>query len=530
MMKIISDESRRLTPVIIWLGCVLILAVTLRIVAWIHTPLVTPDGALYIFQAKAIFYDQWAALAGCAGSQALSPYPFLIAAVYNFCPDWIIAARAINFTFGVAAIIPLYLLLMRFFDYRICAVTVLFVAVSPHFVGAGVDVLKDPGAWFFASLALYFFLSGIEDDRKPLILFSGICFLLGIWARVEIVVLVLVSLGYLIWKSRSVWKTLIFTLPFFVALALVLILAMTGFLNSSGADLSRVDEVLGELRNLQSKYVALETELKNMEAGIDGQAHQALKLFIPEARQAMWLVALGILMNKVFESFLYVFALPFLLGFAQIKRIKNDPRLIYFFLLAMFSLLTLYLFVLKEWVLEYRYVAFFTLSALVFAGVGLEAMVYRFKTRYSVKETLTIIILAVILVFSMLPKNLKPRDADKVVFKEIGEFIVQHEGSNQREIKVSGAIRNQRWVSLYANLNYKGAVCPEATDGNCWEMFAHQDNLIGKLKQRDIKYFLWTEKTWSAKEIDVAKYSRSLKILHVWEHPDTGKMILYEVI
>jgi len=135
-----------------------------------------------------------------------------------------------------------------------------------------------------------------------------------------------------------------------------------------------------------------------------------------------------------------------------------------------------------------------------------------------------------LMLLSSLPKNLAARDPDKIVFKEIGEFMVRHEAGNSRVISVSSPMEIQRWISFYANLNYQGAVCPEASEQTSWEMFAKQKTLVEQLKQRNIRYFLWTEKTWSGRRLDVAGHLDYLKKLGTWEHQDTGKMILYEVI
>ena len=81
-----------LTPAIIWFFIVLIIAVVLRCMAWSNTSVITPDGAAYIFQAKAIFYGQWHDIADCgAGFKSFPAYPFLIAAFYHVFPDWVIA-------------------------------------------------------------------------------------------------------------------------------------------------------------------------------------------------------------------------------------------------------------------------------------------------------------------------------------------------------------------------------------------------------------------------------------------------------
>ncbi|MBN1475020.1 MAG: hypothetical protein JW914_10415, partial [Syntrophaceae bacterium] len=91
-----------LTPEKISFLGVFVIAVALRVIAWSNTPVIAPDGVIYISQAKAIFYGQWAEIAKCSGLDLLSVYPFLIAVFYNIFSDWIIAGKAINFIFGVA--------------------------------------------------------------------------------------------------------------------------------------------------------------------------------------------------------------------------------------------------------------------------------------------------------------------------------------------------------------------------------------------------------------------------------------------
>lgn len=529
LIKKIRGGASRLTPAMIWFSCVFIIALVLRCVAWSHTSVIIPDGVLYIFQAKAIFYDQWSAITDCGGFKLVSVYPFLIAAVYNFFPDWVIVGTAINFVFGVATLIPLYLLLRQFFDYRISAVAALIIAVCPLFVGVSVSILRDPIYWFFSTLGLYLFTASINKDDKRLFLFlSSLCFLMATWTRIEAIVLFVISFIYLIWKERSLSKIIIFTSPVVAAIALASVIG--SLMNMSIYELQRVNDVVNGVLNSLSNYVALKNEIKELEKILNGHAQIMLKLFLPEARMNMWLIALGMLLNRVLETFLYILIIPLIIGLKNIKRIKKDPRLIYFLLLVVSALVVMYLSIIAKWILEYRYVVIFALPSIVFAGVGLETIVEWFNTRYNIKETILILILACVIILFPLPKNLCSGEFDKMVFREIGELIAKNEGGNSQEIIVSASKDTQRWISFYANLNYKGAICPEASEQTCWEIFAKQDSLLEQFKQRGIKYFLWTEKNWSAKNISITKYLNYMKELGRWEHPDTGKMILYKVL
>ena len=58
-------------------------------------------------------------------------------------------------SFGTAALIPLYLLLRRFFDTQISALCALVFGMLPVFVGSSVDMVREPVCWFFLILGLY---------------------------------------------------------------------------------------------------------------------------------------------------------------------------------------------------------------------------------------------------------------------------------------------------------------------------------------------------------------------------------------
>jgi len=68
--------------------------------------------------------------------------------------------------------------------------------------------------------------------------------------------------------------------------------------------------------------VVLSNELGVLEKSIDGQTQSILKFFLREAQMNIWLVALGMLINRLLEASLYVLIIPFMIGFAQLKKSK----------------------------------------------------------------------------------------------------------------------------------------------------------------------------------------------------------------
>ncbi len=523
-----NNWASRLTPEIISVLGVFLIAVALRLIAWSNTPVIAPDGVVYISQAKAIFYGQWAEIAKCSGLDRLSVYPFLIAAFYSVFSDWIIAGKAISFIFGVATIIPLYFLLRQFFDYKISALTTLIFAVNPFFVSTSVEILREPMYWFFTVLGFYFFTVCIKKENQLFLLLSSISFLLAAWTRIEGILFFAVSFFYLLFKNRNIRNTLIFISPAIIVFTLTFFIAY--FKDASMYDLHRGGEVLRRITDIFSRYLTISNYLKELAGGIDGSTDGTLKLFLVEARMNIWLIALGTLINRVLETFFYPLFIPVLIGFGKFRKIKEDTRIFYFMLLVIFSLLVLYFSVFYIWVLEPRYIALFILPSIIFAGFGLESIIKWSRRIFRVNKLLVIIALACIMVLSTFPKNSKYRHFDKIVYKEISEFIINKEGESRQAINVSASVATQRWISFYTNINYEGVMCHEPSFKNSWELFAEADSFIRQLKRRNIKYLLWTEKTWSNKDIDIMKHNKYLKELGRWRHYDTGEMILFEVM
>ena len=130
-----------------------------------------------------------------------------------------------------------------------------------------------------------------------------------------------------------------------------------------------------------------------------------------------------------------------------------------------------------------------------------------------------------------LPKNMQARREDKRVFKEIGDFIAIRE-NNHNDIRVATSRATQQWIAFYSNVNHKNAPCP-MLDRNSWEYFPNDyESFIGVMKERGIKYLLWVERHWTPDKFDITneKANRAMIQLGYWGHPDTGRMILFEMI
>jgi len=503
---------------------VFLLGFGLRLYACMNTPIVNPDGVHYIHQARTIYYGEWKNIAHCSVGY-VSNYPFFVTGAYTIFHDWIVAARSISFIFGFATLIPLYFLLKRFFDDNISGLCTLIFALIPVFVGRSGDVLRGPVYWFFLMLGLYLFIGQIDNKSRIYLVFSALSFLMATWARIEAILFIIVSCFYIVFaqKENKLERLAIFVSP----LVAIILIWISGVLiyDVSAKDFYRTHEVLYKFTGTIDKYQELETSLRELAAR---HRDSIVGEFLPKARNLVWLVALGTVVRYVVATFFYPFFLIFLIGLGGIgERMKNDRRVLYLAFLSISGLVLLYIHILHTWLISYRFLVIVILPSCIFAGFGLEKTLRFLRARFRLKESAALTVVCLLILVSGLPKNLKPRETDKAIFRQIGEMIAKREGNHRVIIVAAAPSTAQRWVSFYANLKYPGVFCARdsGTIGEDYNQF------VKHLRQNGLRYFLWEENRWPAEKIDFihTQYHQDFKELGRWRHPDTERIILFEV-
>jgi len=506
---------------------IILLGFAIRLFSFHYTYIINPDGVLYIHQARAIYYDLKDSILTCSMGY-LSNYSILIVLAYKIFGDWVVAAKSVSLFFGTITLIPVYFLLNRFFKKEITLIATLIFALIPVLVDKSVDVIRDPVYWFFSVLGLYLFVSQIEKRNYLYLMLSSLCFLMAAWARIEAILFVFVSFVCILFvrQDRKIQRTSIFAIP----VVLVLLLGMFGLMISDMCvdDLHRGYEI-------KTKFSAPVIEYNNLRQTLAELRNQPLdenlRAFLHKARNLVWLVGLGTLFRYAVRAYFYPFFLIFIIGLGGVwGKMKEDKRILYLASIAAFALLLLYVHVLQTWMMFNRFIAIFILPSFVLVGFGLERIIYFLRSRFNLKAHVALSIICFLSLAFALPENLEPRETDKLVFKRIGELIAEREGNSQ--VISIAAPHSIRWVSFYANVKYKGAPCPERNHDI--------ENIIGKnygefvqnLKRRGIRYVLWEEKHWP-KESSYLINSQNMKDfikLGAWSHPDTGSLILFEVI
>ncbi len=504
---------------------IILLGFFIRLYACMYTSIVNPDGALYIHQARAIYYGAWDQLTSC-GINYVSSYPLLIAAAYTLFHDWVTAARFISLLFGSLTILPAYLLLRRFYRFHVTLGGTLIFAVMPLFVGGSADVIKEPFAWFFALLGLFLFIRHLETNKEIHAVLSSLSYLIASWARPEIFLFFCISGLYLLFTGREqkLWRLLCYFSPL-AAVILAGTLAAK-FLGISLTHLYRIQEMLSRISAPFSIYRSLSTNLQSLisQAQID-----YLRLFLEQAQHLIWAVALATIVSYIVEAFFYPFFLFFLIGLSGLgARLRSDKRALYLALVAFSAIVLLYLHTLQSWFGTSRFMYLVILPSLVFISAGLEKTIGFIRERFKLSQALAVsIIFCFILVFG-LPNDLKPRETDKLVFKEMGEFIAKRENSS-KPIGIATSLNILRWVSFYANLHIPGAPCPQPYSDFAEITGKNYDEFVRNLKARGITYFIWEEKHWPPNAFDFMKKMNPehFQLLLTKYHRDTGKMLLF---
>lgn len=512
---------------------IFILGVVIRLFACQHTHIVNPDGVYYIHQAKAIYFGEWKSLTSCCLS-FVSSYPFFVAGAYALFEEWVVAARFVSLVFGSMTLIPLHLLCKRFFEKDINLLTLLVFAMLPVFVSGSAEVIRDPVCWFFLSLGLYFFIRSYEKNDWLFLLFSCLSFLMASWARIESFVFILVGCVCLLTvpEERRIRKAVAFALPLIGALLPILWAVI--FLDKPLVQTLRLHDIVDKLSAPVFAYEALRSGLEGlMEHPLDGVTPH----FLHKTRELVWLVALGTVVKYMIKAYFYLFFILFILGLESVwHRLREDYRILYLSFAAVSLFFVFYLHVIQTWMMFDRFWAIFMLPAIMVIGFGLQKAILMLTNRCHIKNAMAVSIVGLLILICALPKDLKSREEDKVVYKEIGELIAYREGID-REIRVLKSLHTPAWTSFYANLNYKGAACPR-TDFGMEPMpfdeavFKDYEVFIGFLKENSIPYFLWEEKAWPENGFDFMARKDPHDFLEIgaWRHPDSGRIILFEVL
>ncbi len=515
----------------------LILAISalgIRALAFQHTLMINVDGPIYIHQARVVYYGLWDALGTCGDIDYPTVFAILTAAAYSVIGDWSRSAMIVNLFFGTATIIPLYFFLERFVERKTAFLTAFIFAMLPLFVIQSVNVIRDPSYWFFSVLGLYFLSFDTQKRTLYFLIFSSLSFIVATTMRIEGLVFLIGGVIYtlIVFNDRKLQATLCLLVPIALALAGVIIGQHMIPWDNHGLYCYRADQITSIFTGLFENYQQIRSTLK---AFMDSLPAGSARGFVELSHTLVWFTAIGAILHCALEALMYIFFFLLLFGLSGLKsRMKSDNRLLPLLFTTLISLVVLYIYCLNIWSMENRRFIMVIIPATVFMGFGVEKLIRWLRARTGLSDSLIVIVLCVSVLAVTLPKNMNIQEADKLVYKDIGETIAHLDGS-PGEINLITLGDTWRWVDYYANLHVSGAPCPDkyvfwneidALAGKKYEDF------VGNLRKRQIRYVVWQENYWPRDKFIFLKSVRpeDLSLLKEWRHQDTGRIILYKVL
>ena len=506
---------------------VLLLALAVRCARAALTHVVNGDAGLYIYQAKAVLGGLWSQVNACS-IHYLSAHPLLTALLYPLFNDWVVSARAVSILFGTLTILPLYCLSRLYFGIRTSALVAILFAVMPVFTSVSVDIGRDPAYWLFLASGVYFFAAGMLRGKPFYLAFCSVCFLLATWNRIEALLYILVTMGYLLLVRTDAKKAKI---AFFFAPLLFAAAAYAGIqvLLSKGLYWYRFQEASGKLFAALDAYRDLRVNLRDLmhhpPGGIRGDFFECL-------RSLVWFLGLGVLLENALEAFFYPFFFLGALGLWAARKEFGQRHVAYFLSLAVFACALLYVHILQWWVLSNRYLVPVILPSFVFLGYGIERLSVWMRHRFGLKESVAVAIILSLILLSTAPKNFRHHERDKLVFKEIGQFLARQEGPS-REIDILTIGDSLRFITFYANMDTEGLSCPDKhlhLDRYTMIVGGSYAEFVQNVASRNIRYVVWEERNWPSRSYDLMEDydSEDFEISGRWEHRDTGRIVVFK--
>ena len=505
---------------------VIALGIVIRLFSCEYTYIINSDGVLYVHQARALYYNELDCLYNC-GLDYLSIYPRCIAFFYPLTGDFLTAAITVSALFGCLTLIPVYLLSRHFFSIQTSSFVTLIFAMLPIFVRRSADVLRGPACWFFLAWGILAFIQYVDYKKMRYLLLSIICFICATWSRIESVVCFPSMIVFLFLFSRNKKRVLILC-TFATAFLVILGIFLELFYDTSLLKIYRLDEVTEKFIEPYKQYNVLRDSL---EERLKKKPMEFADHFMVNARHQIHFVAFGTFISNACEAFFYPFLLFFVLGFYHSgKKLKNDPRLWFFIIIAFSGVCIIYLHLVQHWMIEYRYFALIIISTSIFAGYGIEqAKLIITKYNMNASQALTII-LFFILLFG-LGKNLMPREKDKYIFRQMGEFIAQMENTKPIVVAAVEQSTNCEKVRFYANRSYEGVLCPRQFFSLIHLCNNNYSKLVNEISKYNAQYFLLESRLWPNDWFDFNKVYLKSDFVPIMRSQVSGNtLILYKYI
>lgn len=438
-----------------WLNCLdarrmlwllLGLSLIIKISIWVLSPVITPDGPVYIAQAEAFLRGEWQQ--GLAINGSLFIYPLLIAGLGLLGLDLVVAGRMLSLLFSVSTVIPLFLMTQGLFNSRVAFWATLAFVVAPSLNEFSVYVMRDPGFLCMFAWTLLFALRAVAEENIRAfflsLVFTFLAFLFRIEAFFFPFLLVVFIFGQAIYRRR--WRTrLIKQVGVFLLLSLLTTSVVGWAFSDQLLRFNRLGLIVSMMKMPLNKGILgydprVQEELRKMEKVIPMGAVD--NDFAEIARENIRLIYFIGLMANVKKVLYPAFFAAGLVGLVLFRTYRTPHALVLWLAIAYLLILCLYL--LHQGFIETRYVYVPVFLLLPWVGYGIERILDRLNGINRLPRFAPLLLVSVLFTVPGVEAATEVK-RQLISAKEAGQWLAAHP-----QINMGAIVSNGREVPFYA--------------------------------------------------------------------------------
>lgn len=413
---------------------ILLLAISVRIYAFLAIPVIPKDAPLYLYQAMVVKTGDLKLLDLCEYSSRVSEinlFSISIIPFYYITKDWELAGKLVSFFSGSLSIVLLYFILKNFFSGSVLYLTLLVYSLNPLLVKESTEVLRESFFTLMVLAGMLCFLKGLNSiSIKKFFWFfiSNVFWILSSWIRIEGVFLIIFSIlylfiGFLFTKNKKEGFVTWLSFSLFPFIVGFLFLGYVSFYKSfilseltSKVQISKINPFSQPFAQTLENFEYLDIP-------------SPTPYFWDMVKQNLWLIALGTTLFYKFIPTIHISNIIFIL--ASFKNLKSYLKIYFIRYLAILSLvyiIFLWYFTFTNWYMEKRYMIplLFLISPFIAIGIDnckkfIESIISKTSIK-DVKKISIFILASYILIFSMIDV-IKPRREELKEFKNIAYRI-----------------------------------------------------------------------------------------------------------
>jgi 4-amino-4-deoxy-L-arabinose transferase-like glycosyltransferase len=488
----------------------LLLGVTfaLRLYAVLMAQGIANDSAGYGFIARDFLKGHF--IKGLS-SPAPPFYPFLI---FLFSPDTThveIVGRLISLFFGTLTLVPLFYLVKKGVGQREAIFSGLLYAFHPYLVTYSGMFLTEATYWGLLVLSVYFFWTGLKEEKIWKMSLSGILLGLCYLTRPEGIGYVLVYLGWVVGDGilRKKWFKTLILLGVLVPSVFVFVIPYVIYMHQeTGRWLISKKAVEGQAQFLEKGEEKVDfSKALGQNRGIGWNAK--IRAIVRNMVQFLPSVLYRYLRAYHFSLWLFLF-----FGLIRVRR-KVIGYEVFVASLVFFHLFSLSTFVPSA----IRFSIPLVPLSLFWAGTGiLEIRRYLEKVEISKPEKAAFFLILVIILVQ-LPQSLKPERRHRAEQKKIGLWLKQNTPSD------AIIMSNSPQEAFYADREFV-MLPPDISPGGIWG--SSYTKIIHDAKKRGVRYILVDQNTHETNP-DFVESIESKDLKEIFRRADQ-RLIIYEVV